>query len=101
METSCVFGAGPSQSTLLFPRSSLPVTTRRIGFSPSAMLFLSLFIPLRRRLLSADCRRDPSTLCLDGAVRHHVDDSRPTGRERLFERAPDVAGFFHANAEAP
>jgi hypothetical protein len=27
-------GAGPSHTTLDLPRSSLPVTTRRIGFSP-------------------------------------------------------------------
>src|SRR5690348_5722277 len=32
------FGAGPSQSTRERPRSSVPVTTRRIGFTPSAML---------------------------------------------------------------
>ena len=33
-DASCVAGAGPSQTTLDLPRSSLPVTTRRIGCKP-------------------------------------------------------------------
>src|SRR5690349_23107773 len=37
MEASCSFGAGPSQTTFERPRSSLPVTTRRIGLRLDAI----------------------------------------------------------------
>src|SRR5690242_2164338 len=37
MEASCSFGAGPSQITFERPRSSLPVTTRRIGLRLDAI----------------------------------------------------------------